>query len=168
MNRSDHYSTSGDESSSEFRLSTSSSVSFGPIQIREYERILTAEGQQTVGLELGWAYEEFDSTDIDDYENSVAKCNVGGPLPRTPEERLRILNRYGYSVTELTLNEENRLNRENANQSVAPRSVGENNHQRDTHHRHPRREHQNYPSVMRRRLGFFRRLRSSNEEEWYY
>jgi hypothetical protein len=94
--RTDLSSLSGDSSSDEGR------VSFGSIQVREYERIIGDHPQTKVGvpLSLGWGYYERDSVPIDKYEServskktlrmsSITRKNILHNVYGIPEGELR-------------------------------------------------------------------------------
>lgn len=78
--------------------SQTSSVSFGPIIIREYERVL-GHGDQYMSLELGWEYQDAQILDLEEYE--ARQCATKSGVPPTAPQRLDILNKYGFSIQEV-------------------------------------------------------------------
>lgn len=91
-------STSRDSTGSNSSLG--SAVSFGTIQVREYERVL-GQGDAFMCLELGWEYEESQQLCLDEYE----KGGKGVAVPYSPPQRFQILNFYGYSYDEVSEHE---------------------------------------------------------------
>jgi hypothetical protein len=91
-------------------------VSFGSIEVRQYERILDICGlaKGSVGLTIGWAYVQ-DHTqtcaipvlteveDADDYDSIIAESRRSQKLLPLllPSERLELLNDYGFTLREI-------------------------------------------------------------------
>jgi hypothetical protein len=51
-------------------VSLDSAVSFGTTEVREYERVLGDHPNLSIGLAIGWDYQEQDSVSVDDYEQT--------------------------------------------------------------------------------------------------
>jgi hypothetical protein len=79
-----------------------SNISFGSIQVREYERIVGDHPETRIGVPLGigWAYFEHDAVSIDSYEStrvsrgiirmsSITRKNILHQVFGIPEEDLR-------------------------------------------------------------------------------
>jgi hypothetical protein len=71
------------------------SVSFGAIEVREYDRILGARQEIPFSLSLGWEYQEKQPIPLDGYEETVWF------LPTTIADRCAILLSFGFSLQEL-------------------------------------------------------------------
>jgi hypothetical protein len=91
--------------------STGTSVSFGSVQIREYERVIDSSAIY-MGLSLGWNYHENTPLPLREknvtskYSNSMANTSVRGGdesrMKRTNgSDRYGMLLRYGYVQKEL-------------------------------------------------------------------
>lgn len=89
------------------KRSGQSGVSFGSVNVREYERIIGDNPAVSAGVPigLGWSYSNYLEVDVDIYESSVRKP---GPRTRrdfflTPQNRISILrDEYGCSNDEIT------------------------------------------------------------------
>jgi hypothetical protein len=89
---------SDDGSFSGSSSSANSSVSFGPIQVREYERVL-GQGESYMCLELGWEYEEREHSSLE--ESTFEPKNDASAQPCSAPQRFEILSKYGYSLREV-------------------------------------------------------------------
>ena len=90
-----------DDDDDEVTVSSTRRVSFGPIHVREYERIIGDHPLTKVGvpLSLGWGYVEKDKVPIGQYESDRIRK---GNLRMSSITRKNILhNVFGYSENEL-------------------------------------------------------------------
>lgn len=88
--------------------STSTSVSFGSVRVREYERVIDST-EKYMGLALGWNYNDMEPSPVLKQRNHASKYSVGGgshggdeKMKRTNgSDRYGMLVRYGYAPKEL-------------------------------------------------------------------
>jgi hypothetical protein len=75
-----------------------SNVSFGTTEVREYERVLGNHRQVSIGLGMGWDYQQQEPIPVESYRQ-----NNEGPLKKSTSinERLTILKDFGFSQKEL-------------------------------------------------------------------
>jgi hypothetical protein len=109
------------------------SVTFGSIEVREYNRNLGENPDVSNGLAIGWEYEQHEPVPVDDYKideepspkpskrnRCVQVLMKLSPTSRrrpfrnhleskTTQERLKILKVFGYSKQELSLAEKVRI-----------------------------------------------------------
>ena len=94
--------------------SKSSHVSFGPIHVREYERIVGDHPDTRVGvpLAIGWAFYEKPAMSVDDYEkervpkgilrmSSITRKNILHNVFGIPEEELRLAEKEVQKIKKL-------------------------------------------------------------------
>jgi hypothetical protein len=95
-----HYSHLSEESQASHR----SSISFGPIEVREFARIVGDHPDVSSGppMALGWEYIQDDPITVDEYEKKN-KGRSRGPIERTTKfERILILHHeFGFPMQEL-------------------------------------------------------------------
>lgn len=91
-----------------------STVSFGNVEVREYERILNARADVSVGLALGWSYTPKASVPIGDYEFRRTQLSETEDRPESTSltERFTILKNFGFDETELRQAEATRLDQQ--------------------------------------------------------
>lgn len=88
--------------------STATTVSFGSVQVREYERVIDSTDKY-MGLALGWSYNEIAPSPVKERNHatkySVSTASRGGDETRMKRtngsERYGMLLRYGYVQKEL-------------------------------------------------------------------
>jgi hypothetical protein len=117
------------------------SITFGSIEVREYKRILSVVAYPNVvnGLAIGWEYKQDEPVPVDDYKSadkpapkpskpnrcvqvlmnlsssstSKSRRRLRNCLEsKTTQERLHILKNFGYSKQELSLVENERLQKQ--------------------------------------------------------
>ena len=102
-------------------------LSFGSLEVRTYERILDDDPDISMPLTLGWAYAQEESCPLfTEADNSVRSTTRSGSgffralaasdfpgyaRPKTPQERFRILKKFGYSREEIRKAERERQQR---------------------------------------------------------
>ncbi len=97
-------STASSRDSTTSSSSIGSMVSFGTIQIREYERVL-GHGDPFMCLELGWEYKESQQLHLDECEIDTK----GSAVLYSAPERFQILNNYGFSYSEVRAHEKEKF-----------------------------------------------------------
>jgi len=104
--------------------SSNSSLSFGSVHVREYERILNEEHYNLpTALSLGWGYQDQQEISLEDYHTlrcrSTRTSNENHPKtsssqnmpPTTNSQRFRILKDFGFSISEILSKEQERTAR---------------------------------------------------------
>jgi hypothetical protein len=102
-----HHRLSKTKSKDDGSTSTATSVSFGSVQVREYERVIDST-EKYMGLALGWNYNEIAPSPLKE-RNHASKYSMGKShggdetkMKRTNgSDRYGMMVRYGYATKEL-------------------------------------------------------------------
>lgn len=143
--------------------STGSTVSFGSVEIREYERILVGCEKSSMGLGIGWEYHQRPTRPVDQHfgpSREYSKPTYCGY--RDASERLQLLSDYGFTMRELLHSERERREqainndgRENDSLPPSPQLRHQQERKRANSHRGVARR---FSSMLRRRALSRRRV----------